>query len=139
MPLLLKISIIVLSTIGFSISFYIYNKKKKKKKMICPRRSNCDTVIHSDYSRVLGIKVEILGMIYYAFMAAAYLSSFFVPLWSLQTGMIILGISMSSVLFSIYLVSIQAFIVRQWCIWCLSSAIISLLIFISSFLKFLIA
>jgi uncharacterized membrane protein len=102
--------------------------------MICPMRSNCDTVIHSDYSRLLGIPVEVLGMIYYIFIGSIYSFVFIFNLWTPGIALILLGISISSVLFSIYLVSIQAFVLRHWCVWCLTSAAISLAIFVLSYL-----
>jgi len=124
----------ILSIVGFTISTYIYNKKITKKKLVCPRRSNCDTVIHSDYSKILGIKVEVLGMIYYFLVGSVYTYVFIFSLWSENVALVMLGISMCSVLFSIYLVSMQAFIIKQWCIWCLSSALISIVIFIASYI-----
>ena len=123
----------ILSFVGFSISLYIYGKKKSKKKLICPRQSNCETVIHSDYSTILCIPVEVLGMIYYAFIGIMYPLVFILQLWSPQIAIILLAVSGASVVFSIYLVSIQAFVVRHWCIWCLSSALTSVLIFAVSY------
>jgi uncharacterized membrane protein len=134
MHILLVNLIILLGLFGFSISFYIYNKKKKKKKLICPMRSNCETVIHSDYSHILGIPVEGLGMLYYAFIGISYSSVFIFNLWSPSAALILFGASMCSVLFSIYLVSLQIFIIRQMCAWCLLSAFTSLVIFILSYL-----
>ena len=133
----ITILIILFGLFGLSISAYIYSKKKQKKSLICPRRSTCDTVIHSDYSRILGIPVEILGMGYYAFIICSYVYFWVARSWSTQFGFVLLGVSMCSLLFSIYLVSIQAFIVRHWCIWCLSSALASLAIFILSYWHYL--
>ena len=132
MHLLLINIITVLSIFGLLVSFYIYNKKKKKKKLVCPRHSDCDTVIHSDYSRILGIPIEVLGIVYYVFIGYAYCFVFIFNIWSARTALVLVGVSMCALLFSIYLVAIQAFVVRQWCIWCLSSAATTLLILILS-------
>lgn len=126
--------VVLLGLAGFLISFYIYKKKKTKKKLICPRRSNCETVIHSDYSKILGIPVEVLGMIYYFFISSSYIVISIFGFWSSYVSVALVGVSMCSVLFSIYLVSIQMFVLKHWCIWCLSSAFVSILIFILSFL-----
>lgn len=119
---------------GFSLAFYLYSKKKTKKKLICPMRSNCDTVIHSDYSKIMGIPVEVLGMLYYAIIGSSYTIIFILGIWSDQFAIVLLGISMCAALFSIYLVSIQAFVVKHWCAWCLCSALTSLLIALLSYL-----
>ncbi|MDE2030745.1 MAG: hypothetical protein KGI58_00590 [Patescibacteria group bacterium] len=119
-------SISILGLIGFLISSYIYKKKKSKKKLICPRRSNCDTVIHSDHSKIMGIPVEVLGMTYYFIISCSYSLLLSLNIWSFSVAVVLLGATLSATLFSIYLVSIQAFVVKHWCIWCLSSAIISI-------------
>lgn len=127
-------AIIILSLTGFLIASYIHNKKKKKKKLICPMRSNCDTVIHSDYSRIMGIPVENLGIFYYASIFIAHIVVSFLtpnPIYKL----IFFGISLCSVFFSAYLISIQAFIIKEWCTWCLCSAVVSLLICLFSYIQ----
>ena len=126
--------IILLSLVGLSVSTYIYSKKRKKKKLICPRYSNCETVIHSDYSRIFGIPVEALGIIYYLFMALSYSVVLVFGLWSTQIAEILFGVSACSVVFSLYLVSLQVFVIRQLCAWCLLSALTSFLIFVVSYL-----
>jgi len=132
------ILIILLGIVGFSIASYIYNKKRNKKKLICPIHSNCEQVINSNYSKILGIPVEILGIIYYLFTFLIYdliliFNIQFVPLF-----LALLGISVCSVMFSIYLLSIQIIVIKQWCIWCLSSAFVSLLIFVLAYLHLII-
>lgn len=134
MQVLLINLIALLGLTGFLISAYIYNKKKAKKKLICPRRSNCETVIHSDYSKVLGIPVEVMGMIYYAFIGSIYSFGFNFNFWSPTIASIVFGITACSVLFSVYLVSIQTFVLKHWCMWCLCSALTSILIFVSSYI-----
>lgn len=134
MHILLVNIIVLLGLAGFLISFYIYKKKKTKKKLICPRRSNCETVIHSDYSKILGIPVEVLGIFYYFFISSSYVVTSIFGFWSSYVSIALVGVSMCSVLFSIYLVSIQMFVLKHWCMWCLSSAFISVLIFALSFL-----
>lgn len=129
-------AITVLGLTGFNISSYIRNKKISKKKLVCPMRSNCDTVIHSDHSQILGIPVEVLGIIYYAFISSVYSIIFIFGLWSMPVGIVLVGISMFAVLFSIYLVSMQAFVIKHWCTWCLFSAFISFIIFGLSYLHF---
>ena len=97
-------------------------------------KSNCDTVIHSDYSKILGIPVEVLGMIYYALVGSSYSILFALNIWTTPIALVLLGVSMCALLFSAYLVSLQAFIIRHWCTWCLFSALNSLVIFILSYL-----
>lgn len=135
MQILLISLISLLGLAGFLLASYIYRKKRTKKKLICPMRSNCDTVTHSDYSKIIGIPVEALGMVYYLFIAFGYGVIYILNLWDTPYPQILVGISGCSVFFSVYLISLQAFVIRQWCTWCLFSGLISLLIFILSYLR----
>lgn len=133
---ILFISLIsLLGLAGFLLASYIYRKKRAKKKLICPMRSNCDTVTHSDYSRIFGMPVEILGMAYYLIISFGYGIVSILNLWTTPIPQVLIGLSGCAVLFSVYLISLQAFVIKQWCTWCLCSGLISLLIFALAYLR----
>lgn len=99
--------------------------------MICPLNFKCDEVIYSEYSKFFGIPVELLGMFYYGAVALGYSlisASAYNPPIIVFAGF---SISVAAFLFSLYLTFIQAFNLRQWCSWCLMSAGLSAIIFIS--------
>lgn len=141
-----EIILILLGLTGFLLASYIHDKKSKKKRLICPRKSDCNSVISSDYSKIFGIPVEALGMFYYAFIAIYHgiFSLIFLNLMSfphsfyliLNSYIFVFCLSLGATLFSLYLVFIQAFKIRQWCLWCIGSAIISILIFATSLNNF---
>lgn len=123
MKILLNLLIIVLASGGFALAFYIYKSKRVNKRISCPLDGHCESVINSAYSKFFGISLEILGMLYYSVVIAAYvlfISGYFpsIPVASLG----VLGLTGFSFLFSLYLVFIQAFNLKQWCSWCLISA-----------------
>ncbi len=121
---------------GFSIATYISNTKRKKKPLICPLRTSCDFVTTSDYSKFLGIHVEYIGMAYYGLVVVMHALIFFFPaLATIQVLWAGLIASTGAFLFSIYLTSIQAFVLRQWCTWCITSAILCALIFFTTWLS----
>lgn len=125
--------IIAAAISGFSISFYIRRKKQSGGALVCPLKSNCETVIHSDYSRFLGIPLEFLGMAYYALITLSYAIFLSRPYFATPLAIFaILTLSTIAFLFSLYLTFLQAFTLRQWCTWCLTSATLSTLIFISA-------
>ena len=127
---ILQIIIVIVAFEGFLIASYIRHKKIKKTPLVCPMRTNCDTVIHSDYSKILGIPVEILGIMYYAFVFTAHSIQIIHPELITPNFVILeLSISAAAFLFSMYLTSIQAFVLKQWCTWCLISATFCLVIF----------
>ncbi len=129
----LPLAIIILCALGgFSLALYIHFKKKQPAPL-CPIGHSCDPVVHSDYSRFMHIPVEILGILYYFLILLCY--SLLVMYPSMKTGMVeatLLLISGLAFLFSVYLTAVQAFILKEWCTWCLFSATLCAIIFFTS-------
>lgn len=118
---------------GLAIAFYIHHKKRTNTHLACPLRARCENVVHSKYSKFLGMPVELLGVAYYLvsiiihviFIATPYFS---VPIVYLVSFLLASG----ALLFSMYLTFIQIVTLREWCSWCFMSAMMSLNIFILS-------
>jgi uncharacterized membrane protein len=129
---LAQAAIFVLGVCGFLVARHIYkHKNNNQSPLVCPIKFDCHAVTHSDYSKLFGIPVEILGMFYYALISLAYLflilTAGAVP--ATLVGFIIL-ISLAAFLFSVYLIAVQIFILKKGCSWCIVSALICFLIFI---------
>ncbi len=126
--------IIFLAFVGFVNALNIYHRKHQNKRLVCPIGSNCEAVIHSEYSKFLGASVEVLGAIYYAIIGVVYgvMSAFPLIATPLLFSVLLL-ISIGASFFSLYLIFIQLFVIKEWCMWCVFSAILSLLILILSF------
>ncbi len=125
--------IVLAATGGLGVALYIYYTKKHGKQLVCPIGSDCNVVITSRYSKFLGVSLEYWGMFYYAVIIAAYVVLIFAP--HLLSEFFLSGLIMltaAAFLFSLYLLFVQAFLLRQWCIWCLLSAMLSIMIFIIS-------
>lgn len=118
---------------GLGVALYIYHTKKNHRDLVCPVGSDCNAVVNSRYSHFLGISVEYYGMVYYSLILIFYVALIFMPqsIPDVLRSAIIM-ISGAAFLFSLYLLFVQAFILRQWCIWCLLSALLSIIIFIIS-------
>ena len=118
---------------GFCLAAYIHHKKHHKQRMVCPIGSDCDVVIHSQYSKFLGVQVETLGMFYYGLVTLSYFIFTFFPKFATDTNTLAtLIVTSAAFLFSLYLIFIQAFVLRQWCTWCLISATICVTIFLTA-------
>lgn len=126
-------TILLAASGGFGVACYIYYTKNHSGQLVCPVGSNCNVVIKSRYSKFLGVPIEYFGMLYYALIITTYLTAIFAShlvtdlFWST-----ILILTIGAFLFSLYLLFVQAFLLRQWCIWCLLSAMLSIIIFIFS-------
>jgi uncharacterized membrane protein len=135
-PLITNLILSLLGLAGFFLARHIYCKKHAQKPLVCPLRSNCEVVITSRYSKILGIPIEILGMTYYAIVALVHIAALVAP-WIITPQMVLASMILSTgaFLFSLYLVSIQAFVLKQWCTWCLCSAFLCAAIFFTAYLS----
>lgn len=125
--------IAVASFAGFCVSLNIYDTKKQGKQLVCPTGSDCNIVVNSKYSKFFGVSLEKWGMAYFAFITLAYLGLFFVrDIFTGPSVTIIVLFSIAAGLFSSYLLFVQAFMLRAWCIWCILTALISLSICVTS-------
>jgi len=125
-----EVYLIILSLIGFAVSFYIYYTKSYHKKMFCVIGEDCDAVVKSRYGKTFGMENTIPGMLYYAlifFYAAAAILNRNIFKGTTIYYLIVIA-SIGSVAFSIYLIIVQAFVLKKWCEYCIVSSIASLLI-----------
>lgn len=130
MNVLLNILLIACSLAGLRLAFFIWRKKRLGHKMVCPLNSDCNAVIHSEYSTFFGIPVEIIGLFYYAIISISYLFFLITPFnISSLVVFLVLASSTLALLFSLYLTFIQIFSIKQWCVWCLMSAGLCVAIF----------
>jgi uncharacterized membrane protein len=115
---------------GLLISIYIHYKKQIHAPLTCPIGHSCDPVVHSRYSRFMDMPVEILGVIYYTIIVFTYLLFLAMPaLYGGAPVNVLLVLSGIAFLFSLYLIGVQLFILREWCTWCLISAALCVAIF----------
>lgn len=130
--ILAKIAVFALASCGFVVARHIYkHKKSDQSPLVCPLNFDCHAVVHSDYSKFLGVPVEIFGMIYYGLVSISYLIFIFMPnvLPPFEVGVVIIS-SLAAFIFSLYLICVQIFILKKGCFWCYISALICVLIFI---------
>lgn len=128
--LLVRVILLVLGALGFFVAKHIRHHKKEAKPLVCPMNLKCDVVVHSDYSKFLGMPVEVLGMFYYCVISIFYLVLVFVPgVLSPAVIFILVLLSTLAFLFSLYLILIQMFVIKEGCFWCFVSALVSILIF----------
>lgn len=129
-----EVLLIFFSILGFLIAYHVWNKvHRKKQKLVCLRGEGCNKVTTSKYAKTFGIENTLMGMAYFILIfAIGILQLIFPEILTLSYvfwGKIL--VSGSSALFSIYLIGIQAFVLKDWCEYCLASSAISVLIFMT--------
>lgn len=86
------------------------------------------------YSEVFGIPVALLGVIGYAFL---FLGSLLRARQPEDVGLrwFLLLAASGGLAFSLYLTSLEAFVLRTWCVVCLASQVLMISIFILTLLS----
>jgi len=92
----------------------------------CGFAGGCDQVLSSPYARFLGVSIAWFGLAFYFIIAAASLFAFFGYPEALRISFIVAGLAFPTTLYLLYL---QAFVIRAFCDYCLLSASLVLLIF----------
>ena len=130
-------SLIVLSVMGLLNSGYlVYKHYQKNKPFMCPLNHDCGKVTESKWSRIFFVRNEYLGTLFFIGMLSLiilYKTNAVLPISTLI--LILIGAAVG-LLFSVILVLIQAFIIKDYCFYCIISAIITLLIFLNSILLY---
>lgn len=132
-----KATFIVLAFAGLVNAGYLtYKHYFEKKPLVCPIGHDCNAVVESRWGNIFGIRNEILGVAYYSAMLFFGIASVCWPnLLTFLPSLVIIAASLGLV-FSIFLTLVQKFAIKDYCFYCLISAVISLLLFINSFYLF---
>jgi uncharacterized membrane protein len=133
----LKVASIVLALSGVLIAGYLVISEATNTQTICPANGafNCDLVQKSIYSKVGPIPVAVIGLVGYLAILAILLLESRVELFAERGKTIVFGMTLIGLLFSGYLTAMEAFVLHAWCVWCLGSAIVMLLLFGVSFAR----
>ncbi len=124
-------AIIILSIVGLAVASYsFFHNQGLASGEFCAIGDtfDCDVVNKGPYSKIFGIPVSLIGIVGYAFLgAAAYLKMR--DLKDGLTTMFLLGSAAVGFGFTLYLTSLEAFVLETWCLLCLTSQAIMALIF----------
>lgn len=108
-----------LAILGLLISAYILYAKGWNKKLVCLIGEDCDRVVKSRYGYLFfGIPNELFGVVYYALAAMLFGAD-------VGTRSLFPAIAAIAFLASLYLAAVQAFVLREWCEFCLITAAIN--------------
>jgi uncharacterized membrane protein len=113
-----------ISLIGIGVSAYIWHKKRTVVPFLCPLNSDCTKVLTSRWSSTFGIPNEFLGIVgFLGFATGALLLLFGVEaVWMIPVLLILKLMAWGALVFTLFLVYLQLWVIREWCFWCLVTA-----------------
>lgn len=107
-----------------SVSLYHHYGTSKSSFCDFGNSFNCDMVNRSIYSSVAGIPVALIGMVGYT--AVLLLSTVYKG--KAETPVLLLLASLAGLGFALYLTYVEAFVLAVWCVLCLGSFALIILI-----------
>jgi protein-disulfide isomerase/rhodanese-related sulfurtransferase/uncharacterized membrane protein len=131
-----KAILLALSLLGLFVSLYLLWVYTSPSRPIVCLGTGCEVVRASSYAHLFGLPLPAFGVAYYIVLALLILAEELV--WARLGRAIqytVAGISGGGFLFSIYLTSLQAFVIHAWCAWCDVSALVVTSIFVLSLLE----
>jgi uncharacterized membrane protein len=117
----LRVAVALLALAGLGIAAYLTYARYAHATIVCTT-GGCETVQSSDYAEVLGIPVAVLGLVGYA----AILVTAFLPGESARLAGA--ALALGGLVFSVYLIFVQIFPIGAFCVWCLASDLVMLLL-----------
>jgi uncharacterized membrane protein len=121
----------VVSIAGLAVASYLTIIDYSEVKPLCTGVGGCSSVQSSGYAFIGPIPVALLGVMGYLALLALRLArgklslelDGYLPLTAL-------AVSLIGVLYSAYLTYLEAFVIKAWCPWCVSSAILMTVYFV---------
>jgi len=116
--------------LGLTISAYVWYSQRSGQTIACWTR-DCDRVIRSPYARLLGVHNSAIGFwVFLLILVLAPLRQLGLEPWPQLASLAVITLSVAGTLVSAYLTYIQLVVLKGFCNWCLTSALLILAILI---------
>jgi len=125
--------LIVLAVFGLVDSAYLwYEHRQKNASLICPLDHDCSAVTESRWANMFGVRNEVLGAIYYFLMLLGGVGLAMKGETTFPLKTLLVAASLGGFIFSGFLTVVQFRVIKDYCFYCLISAGLSTLIFITA-------
>jgi uncharacterized membrane protein len=125
-----------LGTVGFIDSLYLAITHFTSNSVLCDGTNECNLVLSSEYSTFLGIPVAFFGLFFYIYII--FIASIMLDKIKKDQNLnpiLITPFAFVAFLASAWFTYLQAFVINAYCTYCLLSATISTLIFITAIIN----
>lgn len=132
----MQIIVLIATLLGLMDAGYLSIVKLMNAAPYCtPGLGDCLTVSLSQWAYLAGIPIAYLGFLTYAAILFLVLFGKKIKFLEPHLPYLMFFISLIGFLFSIYLTYIEAFVLHAFCQWCVLSAILMTVIFVTSVIK----
>jgi uncharacterized membrane protein/thiol-disulfide isomerase/thioredoxin len=120
----------VVACLGLMVAGYLAYVETGENEAVCGAVGDCNTVQQSDYAELFSlIPIGVLGVFGYVMILAVWLVSRYTTRWISDAAQaLLLGFALFGTVFSIYLTFLEPFVIGATCAWCLTSAMLMILI-----------
>ena len=126
------VTFMVLSLAGIIDAGYLVYQHRQKKPLVCPLDHQCDVVTESKWSTLFYVRNDTLGLLFYISLLLGIVASILVPAWIPTLYLLLLLATGAGLLFSLFLIYLQMYVIKDYCFYCLISAGISTFLFVNS-------
>lgn len=110
---MLRAGTALVAAAGAAVAAYLVYVHYRPDALVCTGGGGCETVQESSYAELAGIPVALLGLL-------AYLGVLGLVAWDTPLARTLAAaVGLSAAGFALYLVTLQAFVIDAWCVWCL--------------------
>jgi uncharacterized membrane protein len=114
----LRVTAALVTLAGLGVAAYLTWAHYADVSVVCVRGGGCDTVQRSTYAEIAGIPVAVLGL-------AAYSTVLALLVWDAPVARLgAATVAFVGVLFSLYLLVLQVFVIDAICIWCVINDVV---------------
>lgn len=141
----LSLVLVILSLIGIMDASYITYEKLSGQIPPCGAGFDCGGVLESPWAYIGPIPLSVFGLFYYVLVFSIASLHFLdvdiqmlITSWtksvafSFPAHQLLLYLTTFGFFFSLYLLSLMAFVIQAWCLYCLISAAVCISLFVTS-------
>ena len=126
----------LMSLVGLFVSAYLYLYKLGRIGALACGSGGCETVQTSVWSRFLGVEVSLIGLIGYALLLGVALMALRPDqVERRRPALLLTALASGGVLFTVYLTSLELFVIHAICRWCVGSAAIIVTVLVLGLLE----
>ena len=114
----------LLSAAGVAVALYLTSLHYGGSAALCTGIGDCETVNQSEYATVGPIPVAMLGLAAYLTRLFAVLAAWLRPQLHSAAPLLVFGVALAGVLYSLYLTYLELFVIDAICPWCVVSAVL---------------